>query len=91
MFHKTIRQEVIMKKIFAAVAAVCCLAAAPAAFAGVDIFVDLGVARPLIVAPPAPVVYYERAEPRWHDQRRHFGRHHETRDRHQHFRRHDRR
>ena len=75
-----------MKKLIGAVAAACCIAAAPAAFAGVDVFVDIGLPRPVFVAPPVPVAYYGRAEPRWHDQRGHFGRHHEYRERHEHFR-----
>jgi hypothetical protein len=78
-----------MKKIFGAVATVCCLAAAPAAFAGVDVFVEFGLPRPVMVAPPMPVVYYGRAEPRWHDRHGHFARHHEYPGRHEQFRRHD--
>lgn len=80
-----------MKKLLGAVAAACCIAAAPAAFAGVDIYVDFGLARPLVVAPPLPAVYYRHSEPRWHDRRGHYRHHHGHRGHHEHFRGHDRR
>jgi hypothetical protein len=70
---------------------VCCIAAAPAAFAGVDVFVGIGMPQPVFVAQPLAVAYYRHSEPRWHDSRGHFDRRHEYRDHHQNFRRHDRR
>ena len=76
-----------MKKILGAVATACCIIAAPAAFAGVDVFFDIGLPRPVVVAQPSPV-YYRYAEPRWHD-RGYFERRHEFRERHEHFRGHD--
>jgi hypothetical protein len=94
MFHESIHQEVIMKKIIGAVAAVCCLAAAPAAFAGVDVFVEFGfpppvvVTRPVYVAPAVPVAYYRHGEPRWHERHEYFDRRHEYRERHDYFRHH---
>jgi hypothetical protein len=77
--------EVIMKKTLAALALACSSIAAPAAFAGVDVFVELGMPRPVVVAPPSPVVYYHRVEPRWHE---HFYRHRSHYERHGHAHRH---
>lgn len=61
-----------MKKTLAALALACSSIAAPSAFAGVDVFVELGVARPVVVVPSVPLVRYQRFEPRW---REHYGRH----------------
>ncbi|NBR27935.1 MAG: hypothetical protein EBT83_05915 [Betaproteobacteria bacterium] len=72
-----------MKKILAAIALACSTISAPAAFAGVEVFVDIGVPRPVYVAPPAPVVYYQRVEPRWHE---HHGHHYR---RYSHYERHE--
>jgi hypothetical protein len=83
--------EDIMKKILGALAAVCCVATAPAAFAGVDVFVDFGLPRQVVIAQPLPVAYYRQVEPRWHDGRGHFERRHfyRERERHEHFRHRD--
>ena len=78
-----------MKKILGAVAAACCFAAAPAAFAGVDVYVDFGFPRPVVIAPPMPVAYYRHTEPRWEERHGHFDRRHEFRGHHEQFRRHD--
>ncbi len=75
-----------MKKTLGLLAAACCISAAPA-FAGVDVFFDIGVPRQVAVA-PTPVSYYRYAEPRWHDRREFFERHHEYRERHENFGRH---
>lgn len=76
-----------MKKLLAAVATACCVVTAPAAFAGFDVFVDIGAPRVVTVA--APVAYYRYAEPRWHERHEFFERRHEYRERHEHFRHHD--
>ena len=73
-----------MKKTLAALALACSSITAPAAFAGVDVFVELGVPRPVVVAPPSPVVYYRRVEPRWREHFHHRG--HYERHGHQHHR-----
>lgn len=78
-----------MKKILGAFAAACCLATAPAAFAGTDVFVEFSLARPVVIAQPLPVAYYRHAELRRHDRRGHFKRHHHHHHRHHpHFRHH---
>ena len=62
-----------MKKTLAALALACSSIAAPAAFAGVDVFVDIATPRAVVVAPSTPVVYYRRAEPRWREHFHHHG------------------
>jgi hypothetical protein len=85
-----------MKRILGIVAVSGLLTTAPAAFAGIDVFVDFGVPAPMYVAPlpvyvaPAPVVYRHR-EPRWHERREYLERR-EFRDHHRHhghFRQHE--
>lgn len=53
-----------MKPILCAIVIACGLLAAPAAFAGIDIYVNLGAPQPVVVTPP-PVVYYRVVEPHW--------------------------
>jgi len=77
-----------MKKTLAALALACSTFAAPVAFAGVDVFVDFGMSRPVIVAPPAPVVYYQRVEPRWREYYGRNYRHHGYHERHEYERHH---
>jgi hypothetical protein len=77
-----------MKRILSIVAVAGLLAAAPA-FAGVDVFVQLGAPAPVYVA-PAPVyatpVVYRHGDPRWHERHHRFEhRYHEFRD----YRHHD--
>ena len=72
-----------MKRILSIVAVAGLLAAAPA-FAGVDVFVQLGSPVPVFVA-PAPLyatpVVYRHGDPRWHERHHRFEhRHHEFRD-----------
>lgn len=80
-----------MKKILVAVAMMLGTAAAPAALAGVDVYVDIGMSRPMVVAPVAPVVYYRHAAPRWHHGNDRFNRHHGHRGQHEFARHHGRR
>lgn len=78
-----------MKRILEIIAVAGLLTAAPAAFAGIDVFIEFGGPAPVYVAPP-PVVVYRHWEPRWEErreylERREFRKHH---GRHAHFRHH---
>lgn len=84
-----------MKRILGIVAVTGLLAAAPA-FAGIDVFVELGTPAPVFVA-PAPVyvtpAVYRHGEPRWHERHERFERrdHREHRDFREHHGHQDRR
>jgi hypothetical protein len=79
-----------MKRILGIFAAAGLLAATPAAFAGVDVYVDFGIPAAPLYAPSAPVyiapapVAYRHWVPRWHErheyfERREFREHHPSR------------
>ena len=69
-----------MKRILGTFAAAGLLAAAPAAFAAVDVFVDFGIPTAPVYVTPAPVyvaptpVVHRYWEPRWHERREFFER-----------------
>ncbi len=83
-----------MKRILGIIAAAGLFtAAAPAAFAGIDVFIDFFPPAPVYVsAPPVyvapPAVVYRHWEPRRHARHDHFDRR-ELRGHHEHPRRHD--
>lgn len=84
-----------MKRILGIIAVTGSLAAAPAAYAGIDVFIDFGVPAPVYVVrspvyvAPSPVVY-RHWEPRWHERREYFERRafRERHAHHEHFRHH---
>jgi hypothetical protein len=77
-----------MKKILVAVAMMLGIAAAPAALAGIDLYVDIGMSRPMVVTPVTPVIYYRHAAPRWQRGHDRFDRHYGPRGRHEFARHH---
>jgi len=71
-----------MKRILGIITVAGLLTAAPAAFAGVDVFFDFGVPAPVYAAPLPPVAYYRHGDPRWFERREYFehNRFHERHD-----------
>ena len=64
-----------MKRILGMIAVAGLLTAAPAAFAGVNVFFDFVAPAPVYVAPPPPqYVAVYRWEPRWRERHEYFER-----------------